>query len=250
MGLLASTLQTKAILMCTLPLRVMSRLMWVYVNWYCWIHHSLANVVSLLISYFSWNRSVRWIIGSNATKRPVGLYRPASPYVVAEWAGWLSCQDCRWTACVGFALLDSTGMGNGAAVVSDWQAVGLLSRGPVNVSDGSLPGPWEKKGSQVPFLKFVPVPQGIKRKDVPASSHLRGPFSLHLCCSFVLTSSKMCHVGQLWLSLARVAGGQRVQEAVLVGSDAAERTNRTVEKWEGALWRPGEHNVPLTYKTC
>lgn len=90
-----------------------------------------------------------------------------------------------------------------------------------------------EKGSQFSLFKSVPVPQGIKRKDVPASTHLRGPFTLHLPWSFVLTSSKTCHVGQLWLSLARVAGGQGVQEAVLVGSDAAERTNKTVEKWKG-----------------
>lgn len=105
-----------------------------------------------------------------------------------------------------------------------------------------------KKGSQVPLFKFVPVPQGIKRKDVPASTHLRGPFTLHLSRSFVLTSSKTCHVGQLWLSLARVAGGQGVQEAVLVGSDATERTNKTVEKWEGPLWRPEEHNSYVSNK--
>lgn len=269
-GPLAATLQTEDILlMCTLPLRVMSRLMRVRVSCYCWINYSLNKVVCSFLSYLSDCRafletgSAQRIIGSKATERPVESYRPASHHVVlpSERASWQSCQVCRWKVGPGFSLLDSTGMRNWVAVVPDWQAVGLLSRGPVHVSDGSLPGPWvgkggggvkPREGSQVPFLKICPRSPGYQRERCSSFNSLkRSFFSLHLPQSFVLTSSKTCHVGQLWLSLAAVAGGQGAQEAVLVGSDADERTNKTVEKWEGAFWRPEAHSraVSVTNKT-
>lgn len=98
---------------------------------------------------------------------------------------------------------------------------------------GSLGLPLGKprEGSQVPFLKICPRSPGYQRERCSSFNSLkRSFFSLHLPQSFVLTSSKTCHVGQLWLSLAAVAGGQGAQEAVLVGSDADERTNKTVEK--------------------
>lgn len=121
------------------------------------------------------------------------------------------------------------------------------SRPSVNASGRSLHGPREKQGSQTPFVFHLCSPGNQKRRRYGhlawlGPTHLRGTFSSHSAPSFVHTSSKIWHVGQLWLNLARVAGGWGVEDATLAGTEAAERTNRTVEKWEGVLWRAGTQN--------
>lgn len=95
----------------------------------------------------------------------------------------------------------------------------------------------QKKKTQVPFLKSVSVP-GRNQRPGSASSFnsLKRSFSAGLAselCSPAVRRSMWDSGGLAWPEQTRDGDCRK-----LVGSDAAERTNQTVEKWEEAPGRP------------